>query len=273
VTPEPEPAPPAERAEPALRRSVEQASRLAVGAVGAAVDAGARLLLSEESQPHSNGPTAGDAVVGALLGAQERVLDAAERSARLLGRAAPLAGAVGRLPLVRPAGERISRRIDELAEVGAAERREGRVLARATVDDVVAHTIDSEFLATTVEQVVAELLPSILEKALPSVLDQLAAEPELLVPMVEAMLGPILDAALPEVMGKLNEQPEVVRELVLGQSVSIAGEVAVEVRSRGAMADDLAERIARRLTFRKPRAELPSPPRQLPAGKPTGNGS
>jgi hypothetical protein len=281
-----------------LRRSVEQATRLAVGAVGAAVDTGARIVderTGGNGSHAADGPSAGDAVVGAVVAAQERVLDATERAADLLGRAAPLTNALGRLPLVRPVTRSVNRRIDELAARGAVERREGSAVARSAVDDVVAHALGSEFLERTIDQVVTELLPEILAKALPSVLDQLAAQPELLVPMVEALLGPILDSALPDVLDKLasdpdllvpmvsallgpildtalpdvmlklNEQPEVVRELVLGQSVSIAGEMAGEVRSRGVLADDLAERIARRLTLRRPRAALSSPQRQLPA--------
>jgi hypothetical protein len=252
-----------------VRRSVEQATRLVVGALGAAVDAGARVLVPEADQGsdgENDTTSAGDVVVGAVLAAQDRVLDATERAARLMGRAAPVARRVGRLPLVRPVSEAVSRRVDELAARGATERVEGQAAVSQRVDVVIGQAVSSELLGRTIDEVVAELLPGLLEKALPEVLDQLAADPDLLIPMVQAMLDPLLDAALPEVMGKLNEQPEIVRELVLGQSVSIAGEVASEVRTRGVAADDLAERIARRLTLRRPRPELPTPPRELPRG-------
>ncbi len=70
-------------------------------------------------------------------------------------------------------------------------------------------------------------------------------------------------------LDKLNEEPEVVRDLVMGQSTTMATEMANNVRSRTVTADDLVERLARKLTLRKPRPELPSAGgggRALPAG-------
>jgi hypothetical protein len=290
---------------PALRRTVERTTRLAVGALGSAVDAAGRVISGpgEDDAVDATtdaGPTTGDLIVGATMAAQERMLDTTERAARAVGRVTPLTRWMGELPLVRPGMEAVNRRVDELARRGAVERRESQALVAESVDGVIGSAVSSDLLGRTIDEVVADLLPGILEKALPSVLDQLAEQPELLVPMVDALLGPILDSALPEVLDKLagqpellvpmvsallgpildtalpevldklNQEPEVVRELVLGQSVSIVGEMTGVVRSRGAVADDLVERIARKVTLRKPRAALPTPPRQLVAGSGDG---
>jgi hypothetical protein len=288
---------------------VERTTRLAVGALGSAVDAAGRVVAGPEAAGDdaatAEGPTTGDLIVGATLAAQERVLDTTERAARAVGAMTPLARWMGELPLVRPGIDAVNRRVDDLARRGAVERRESQALVSESVDGVIGSAVSSDLLGRTIDEVVADLLPGILEKALPSVLDQLAQQPELLVPMVDALLdpildsalpdvldklagqpellvpmvnallGPILDSALPEVLDKLNEEPEVVRELVLGQSVSIVGEMTGVVRSRGAVADDLVERIARKVTLRKPRAALPTAPRQLAAGSSdaaSGNG-
>lgn len=255
----------------AVRRSIERATRLALGAISAATDAGARVVAppagDQTSGPEPEGDAStGDVVVGAALELQRRLLDASERAGDLLGRAAPMTRRLSRLPIVRGVSDAIERRVDELGTRGAAERRASQELVSSTFDETVAEAARSEVLERTVEEVMGELLPSVLEAALPDVMDQIAKRPELMVPMIEAILDPMLDVALPEVMAKLNQEPEVVRELVLGQSVSIAGEMAEAVRSRGVDADDIAERVARRLTFRRPRPELPRAPRALSAG-------
>jgi hypothetical protein len=285
----------------ALRQTVERTTRLAVGALGGAVDAAGRVISGRPADREpSDEPSTGDLIVGVTLAAQERVLDTTERAARAVGRVTPFARWVGEFPLVRPGVDAVQRRVDELARRGAAERVEGQALVAESLDGAIGSAVSSDLLGRTVDEVVADLLPSILESALPSVLDmlaekpellvpvveklldpilesalpdvldRLASQPELLVPMVNALLGPILDSALPEVLAKLNEEPEVVRELVLGQSVSIAGEMTGVVRSRGAVADDFVERIARKVTLRKPRAELVEAPRQLVAGSTAG---
>jgi hypothetical protein len=255
-----------------LRRTIEKATRLAIGAVGTAAEVGARVVAPPEpgapDRASDDAPSTGDVVVGAVLELQRRVLDASERATDLMGKAAPITRRVGRMPILRDVTGAVERRIDELGALGAAERRAGAELASATLDTTIADAAKSDVMERSVEQVVGELLPSILESALPEVMDLLADKPDLLVPVVEALLDPILDSALPDVIQKLNQEPEVVRELVLGQSVSMAGEMAEAVRSRGVTADDLAERIARRLTLRRPRAELTSPPRALAAGTP-----
>ena len=100
---------------------------------------------------------------------------------------------------------------------------------------------------------------AVIEPILPQVLDMLKDRPELIMGMIGPMLEPMIDEVLPVALGKLNEDPEVVRTLVLDQGTGMATEMANLMRSRTVTADDLAERVARRLTLRKPR-KLALPP-------------
>src|SRR5262249_39964596 len=114
---------------------------------------------------------------------------------------------------------------------------------------------------------------------IPKALANLEHDPELLLPLVQAIvaeaLEPILRQALPTVVDVLNEDPDTIRALVRDQSTGIAGEMAGPVRVRAASADDHLQRILRRLTSRKPPKEggppttTPPPAAELPpAGQP-----
>ncbi len=58
----------------------------------------------------------------------------------------------------------------------------------------------------------------------------------------------------------LNANPQSVKNLVQGQSMSLAGEVMDEVRERTVTADSVAEMIVRRILGRKQREQLEPPP-------------
>lgn len=62
-----------------------------------------------------------------------------------------------------------------------------------------------------------------------------------------------------EFIGHLAENEELA-ELVQEQSVSLAAEAVDEFRSRTVSADEIAEKIVRRILRRPPRSELPPPP-------------
>lgn len=63
-----------------------------------------------------------------------------------------------------------------------------------------------------------------------------------------------------EQLEELRKNPEPVRELVQGQSVSMATEAVDELREQGVTADNLLEGVVRRLLRRPARANLPPPP-------------
>ncbi len=107
------------------------------------------------------------------------------------------------------------------------------------------------------------VVDAVIGPVIPGVLDMLRDNPDLIMGMISPMLEPMIDEVLPVALGKLNEDPSTVRSLVLDQSTGMATEMANSVRSRTVSADDLAESIVRRLTFRKPRVPA------LPAGDPT----
>src|SRR5262249_172261 len=114
---------------------------------------------------------------------------------------------------------------------------------------------------------------------IPKALANLEHDPELLLPLVQAIvaeaLEPILRQALPTVVDVLNEDPDTIRALVRDQSTGIAGEMAGTVRGRPATAAAPLEPIVRRPTSRKPPKEVgpptttPPPAAELPpAGQP-----
>lgn len=71
--------------------------------------------------------------------------------------------------------------------------------------------------------------------------------------LVRREIEPGIDAALPIVLDRLEADPEPVRAMVRDQSVGVAAELADDVRTRSAAADDKLEQIARRLFLRRRR--------------------
>lgn len=63
-----------------------------------------------------------------------------------------------------------------------------------------------------------------------------------------------------EQLEELRKNPEPVRELVQGQSVSMATEAVDELREQGVTADNLLENVVRRVLRRPARSSLPPPP-------------
>ena len=128
---------------------------------------------------------------------------------------------------------------------------------------------DPELLLPLVGSVVDRVLPDILERlgddpgqlmgvvdpVLPPVIARLGEDPEPLLALIDALLPQLLDQVLPAALDQLNEDPTVVRNLVLDQSGGMATEMANTVRARAVAADDIVDRIGRRLLRR------PVPPR------------
>ncbi len=260
-----------------LRVGVERSTRLGLGLVSGLAGSLGQVLrpdtgeaAGEPPSPGSTDPSWGDVVVGAVLTTQEGLLDVTERAGALVARLAPAGRRAADLPGVRPLVDALDLRSRDLAARGRTERRRAGEDLGSAVDTVVGQVSTSDMVGRTVEDVVAEVLPGVLDAALPAVLERLAAEPGALREVIDGLLEPILEEALPLVLDRLNDDPAVVQQLVLGQSTSIAGELAGVVRSRAVLGDDLAERVARRLTFRRPRPQLPAggEPPQLAAGDP-----
>lgn len=236
------------------------------------------------------------AAVGLVFEAQDFAAAGAERVGAIAAPFVGIGRWALAAPLLEPARRWAEGTVDRLAERGVREQEAAAVLTTDLVDSatgtVIASARLSETASTALDQLLPAILPGLLEAALPQVLDQLAADPAALEPLVDGVVSgvldsvleeaiplaidglsarpelltgliagiidPILDTALPVVMEKLEEDPDVVRDLVLGQSTGMAGDMANQVRSRTVSADDLVERIARKVTFRKPRA-IPVP--------------
>ena len=144
----------------------------------------------------------------------------------------------------------------------AIDRLGADAAALSPIIDAILPTVIDELAEdpAVLVRVVDAVIGPVLDGALPQVLDMLAAKPELIMGMIGPILDPMIDEVLPVALGKLNEDPSTVRDLVRDQSTGMATEMAHLVRARTVSADDVAEGIVRRLTFRKPRVPaLPAP--------------
>ncbi len=166
-------------------------------------------------------------VLGAVFELEDRALAATERSSRAGASVFDLAWRTGRVITPGLLRQRLEEGLEQLTARGGAEEVLSRQEAGAAVNLLVEQGTGGPWLVETMNDVVGRVL------------------------------GPLLDNVLPLVVERLRENPEPIKELVRDQSVTIAGEVAETVRSGAATADSSLERIARRLTFRRPRAELP----------------
>jgi len=102
------------------------------------------------------------------------------------------------------------------------------------------------------------LVDGLLDRLLPTVIERLANQPELIVGMVDKIIDPVVELAIPVAMARLNDDPEAVQGLVMGQSTTIANEMANSVRGRAVLGDEVVDTIVRRLLRRPP--AVPSTP-------------
>jgi hypothetical protein len=114
-----------------------------------------------------------------------------------------------------------------------------------------------------------ELLGPLLEQALPLALQKVAAQPEDLVPVLDAVVGtalePMMREVLPQVFAILADDPEAVRSLVRDQSTGVAAEMAGSLRVQAARADDRLDRAVRRVLHLRRSAEAVAPAAPAPA--------
>jgi hypothetical protein len=189
---------------------------------------------SDEAEAEG-GRSAVDLAAGTAFELQDRVASVAEAAARTTRAAASVGGWLFDVPALRPAKERVSEELDRLEERGRTELDEGASEGGALLGASI---------------------------------DRLVSDPDLMAALVNQVIGPLLDALLPAVIDSLSHDPTKIQELVKGQSTSIAGQLADSMRSRTLSADDLAEDVVRKLTFRsRKRGELSAADQlELPPG-------
>jgi len=136
--------------------------------------------------------------------------------------------------------------------VGRGRREEERIQALLGGGELV-DRVTAEVLSTgVVEQIAAQIATSPL-------LDRALASPELEALLVRVMQSTLVDDLVDQLLASEELQrivehvarSEEVRSALRAQSQGLADEVAGEMRTRSAAADDAAERFARRLLHRR----------------------
>jgi hypothetical protein len=138
------------------------------------------------------------------------------------------------------------------------DRVVGRVLASPALDELIAKLLDSP----STDRVVAQMLASPgLERLVVKVMESR---------LVDDLTDQVLASdELQRVVSHIAQSPEL-RAAIAEQSVGLAGELADQVRARTVVADERAERAARRLLRRKPIARMGPPEPPSPAGATPG---
>jgi len=201
-----------------------------------------------------------DAVVGAAIryGVVERVV------AQLIaaGTLERVAGQVTESPLpLRVVDDMLSEGVTDpivtrVVESPDLDRVVERVLASPAVDGVITKVLDSPSTDRIVTQVLAS--PG-LERLIVTVM-----ESRLIADLTDHVVH---SEELQRVVFAVSQSPEL-RSAIAESSASLAGELADQVRTRTVVADDRAERLARRLLRRKPVPRMGPPEPPSPAGAP-----
>jgi len=199
-------------------------------------------------------------VVGQLVaaGTLERVV------AQLIaaGTLERVAGQVTESPLpLRVVDDMLSERVTDpivtrVVESPDLDRVVERVLASPAVDGVITKVLDSPSTDRIVTQVLAS--PG-LERLIVTVM-----ESRLVADLTDHVVHSV---ELQRVVSAVSQSPEL-RSAIAESSASLAGEVADQVRAKTVVADDRAERVARRLLRRKPVPRMGPPEPPSPAGAP-----
>ena len=189
----------------------------------------------------------------------------------------------------------VERVVAQLIAAGTLERVAGQVtesplplrvvddmLSEGVTDPIVARVVESPDLDRVVERVLASpAVDGVITKVLDSpstdrIVTQVLASPgleRLIVTVMESRLVADLtdhvvhSPELQRVVTAVSQSPEL-RSAIAESSASLAGEVADQVRAKTVVADDRAERVARRLLRRKPVPRMGPPEPPSPAGAP-----
>jgi hypothetical protein len=203
---------------------------------------------------------------------QERARDSAERALdttiqRVLEspRATHLAERVLAGPAMRRLldGPVVDRLVTALIEARVVER----VTAEMIAADVPEHVVSQVLEARVLDEVVARLLA---DEALAQTVDGLLTR-WFEGPIYEDVIDGVLASdELWRLVDQVAKSPEVMDAISAG-SASLVGEVADEVRERTIVADDIAERVTRKMLRRAQRKDKPAlPPGD--GGLPPGSG-
>ena len=189
----------------------------------------------------------------------------------------------------------VERIVAQLIAAGTLERVAGQVtesplplrvvddmLSEGVTDPIVARVVESPDLDRVVERVLASpAVDGVITKVLDSpstdrIVTQVLASPgleRLIVTVMESrLIADLTDHVvhseeLQRVVFAVSQSPEL-RSAIAESSATMAGELADQVRTRTVVADDRAERIARRLLRRKPVPRMGPPEPPSPAGAP-----
>jgi hypothetical protein len=148
--------------------------------------------------------------------------------------------AVDRLVLAMVEARVVERATSELIAADVPGHLVGQVLEAEVLDEVVARLLADEALARTVERLLTRWFEGPLYD---DVIDRVLASQELW-----------------RLVDEIAHSPEVMEAITAG-SASLAGEVADQVRRRTIVADDVAERITRKVLRRSQRKDRPALPR------------
>jgi hypothetical protein len=157
-------------------------------------------------------------------------------------------------------GRREQARWQDELEWGVTERAVGVAVDHALVERATAELLESGVLEHVGAQIAASPLPLRLVESpeLQQVIDRALDSPALERLLVRVMQSGLVDELTEKVLASEElqrivehiAQSEEVRRALTAQPAGLAGEVAGAVRSRSAVADDAAERLAHRLLHR-----------------------
>jgi Glu-tRNA(Gln) amidotransferase subunit E-like FAD-binding protein len=197
---------------------------------------------------------------------QQRAREAAEHALdsalhRALG--SPWAGELAERLLTSPQADAALRR---LLDGPAVDRIVVALVEARVIERVTAELIAAEVPARVVTQA---LEAGVLDEVVTRALADESVERTVENLMTRWFEGPLYDdvvnrvlasAELWRLVDEIAHSPEVMEAITAG-SASLAGEVADQVRRRTIVADDVAERITRKVLRRSPRKEQPALPR------------
>ena len=251
-------------------------SRVGIAALLASTRA-AREAIGADDEPGR----AADIGLGSVALARETTLAAARSAAETGARVAsgtaarfdPMVRGLERLPglggLVAAGRSSVGSTLDALADAGRAERHQattaGATAVQRTLGSVGPETIDM-LLPVVVDRIAAN--PDLLAPVVTQILDRLAADPDAVGPLVDgaltrlagdpqqilglinAIIDPVVAVAVPAALNRLTEDPDQIRNLIWDQSGGLADEMANSFRARLVSADDAVNRLTDRLTGR-----------------------
>ena len=230
-----------------------------------------RTRVWEQENPPPDGAAASDEeesdlvllrhlVVGAIFLGPELIshplIALAETADRAVGLAGSLISPFMRLPLFKPARglwagyqDRLAAMVDEFIEKGRKEEPYSKAMARDLLPEIAS---DTAMAASEHVDGIQALVRDQVSKYLAYVEEH----PE----EMEALVQIIGDRYLEYLK---EENPEALQAIIQGQSLSLAGEVTDELRSRTVTADSVVEMFVRSLLRRPARQELPLPPPEV----------